>query len=364
MMKNDDPLEFLENAGSMVEELLGRVPGLRTNIIEPMEVGPDNGLDLVVEVEGDSSYDPVTYIGIQCKSNGQPRYVKKALERLLDWTDEQKRRVPLLVAPYLPPDSRQLADEAGCNYADLVGNARIQFDQVYIERESATVPKHVTRELRSIFMPKSALVLRALLAHVGRQWRLADLAVETGVSLGQLSNVLKALEQREWMERKSGSNVLTAPEALIDEWVTAYDGLRGVSREYYSIYSGKKLDSMLKGLLQYEKDSPRNVVLASYSAAAWISPFARKSEHHLLAQPLGLRAIVERLGLKRVEKGGNILVTLPTDPGTFYGSFEPAPGMFTTSPLQTYLDLMTSGERAQEAAQHLRETTQLWQSAN
>lgn len=363
MLKNDDPLEFIEAASATVEELLARIPGVYLETDNPSMSSPDIGLDLLITVSGADIHDQPTIIGIECKSSGQPRTIKKALEHLQDWADRRKKRVPLLVAPYLPPDSRRLLIEAGCNYADLAGNARIQFEQVYIERESATVPKQIGRELRSIFMPKSALVLRALLGQVGRKWKLADLTVETGVSLGQLSNVLKALEQRDWMERKSGSNVLTNPEPLIDEWATSYAGLQGVTRQYYTTMSGKKLDSMLRGVLHYDHGSARNLVLSSYSAANWISPFARQAATYLLAQRAGIKALEERLALQRVEKGGNVFVTVSDDPGTFYGSFEPAPGIFTTSPLQTYLDLLTSGERGHEAAQHLRETTSLWQPA-
>ena len=363
MLKNDDPFEFVEAASATVEALLARIPGIQLQTDNPSISLPDIGLDLLITVNVADVDDQPIIIGIECKSNGQPRIIKKALEHLQDWAGGREKRVPLLVAPYLPPDSRRLLIEAGCNYADLAGNARIQFEQVYIERESATVPKQIGRELRSIFMPKSALVLRALLGQVGRKWKLADLAAETGVSLGQLSNVLKALEQRDWMERKSGSNVLTNPEPLIDEWAASYAGLQGVTRQYYSTMSGKRLDSMLRGALRYDPGSASSFVLSSYSAANWISPFARQATTYLLAQRAGIKVLEERLGLQRVEKGGNVFITVPDDPGTFYGSFEPAPGFFTTSPLQTYLDLLTAGERGHEAAQHLRETTSLWQPA-
>lgn len=363
MLKNDDPLELIEATATMVERLLARIPGMRLEPDHASVSAADTGLDLLMTINGVKISEQPILIGIACKPNGQPRIIKKALEHLQGWAGERQQRVPLLVAPYLAPDARRLLIEAGCNYADLAGNARLQFEQVYIERESATIPKQIGRELRSIFMPKSALVLRALLGQVGREWKLADLAVETGVSLGQLSNVLKALEQRDLMERKSGSNVLTNPEPLIDEWAASYAGLRGATRQYYTTLSGKKLDSMLRDALHYDLGSANNLVLSSYSAANWISPFARQATTYLLAQRESIKAVEERLSLQRVEKGGNVSITVPDDPGTFYGCFEPAPGFFTTSPLQTYLDLLTSGERGHEAAQHLRETTRLWQPA-
>lgn len=364
MMKSNSSMELLEDAETTVTDLLERIPTLRIESIEHSWSDSDIGVDLLIEVGGNSVYDQVTHVGVECKTNGQPNNIKKALEHLREWSDARNRKVPLLVAPYLPPESRRLAREADCNYVDLVGNACIQFDQVYIERESATIPKQFSRELRSIFMPKSALILRALLGQVGRKWKLTELVDETSVSLGQVSNVLKALEQRNWMERKSGSNVLTEPDALIDEWTSVYTGLQGVSRQYYSVFKGGKLDSMVRDVLHYDQGGARNVVLCSYSAANWISPYARQSDLHLLVQPAVVKELVSHLGIKRVPTGGNVHITLSDDHGAFYGSFEPAPGMVTTSPLQTYLDLLTSGERAREAAQHLRKTTELWQRVN
>lgn len=361
MMKNFDSLEFVERAGSMVEELLDRVPGIQPESLDPSTL-PNTELDLVYMLNGQKMHRHGAVLGIECKSSGQLRIVKAALEKLMSWSSVKERKVPLIFAPYLPPDSRRLIAEAGCNYADLAGNARLHFGQVFIERESATVPKQIRRELRSIYMPRSALVLKALLGQVGREWKLSDLAAETGVSLGQLSNVLKALEQRDWMERRSGSNVLTKPDALIDEWAAVYEGLAGVTHQYYTVHHGKKFDALLKGVLRYEPDGGRNLVLSSYSAAAWISPFARQSDRHFLAQRAALKDVLDELNLERVEEGGNIFITVPDDLGSFYGTIEAAPNIFTTSPLQTYLDLLTSGERAQEAAQHLRRTTRLWKT--
>ena len=69
-------------------------------------------------------------------------------------------------------------DEMVCYaaYLDLVGNARLAFDTVYIERTVADKPRSETRALRSIFTPKAAAILRVLLRDPDRAWRVADLA--------------------------------------------------------------------------------------------------------------------------------------------------------------------------------------------
>ena len=56
-----------------------------------------------------------------------------------------------------------MCEEQGVGYLDLEGNARIAFGGVFIERVVADKPVAQQRELKSLFKPKSAQVLRAML---------------------------------------------------------------------------------------------------------------------------------------------------------------------------------------------------------
>ena len=83
----------------------------------------------------------------------------------------------------------------------MEGNALLVFDGVYIERSVPSKPKPEARALRSIFTPKAAAILRALLREPNRPWRVIGLAASTNASLGHVSNVCKALLEREWADR-------------------------------------------------------------------------------------------------------------------------------------------------------------------
>ena len=65
----------------------------------------------------------------------------------------------MLVCPYLSPESRAICNGHEVAYLDLFGNARLAFDNVYIERAVAEKPRSETRALRSVFSPKAAAVL-------------------------------------------------------------------------------------------------------------------------------------------------------------------------------------------------------------
>ena len=57
----------------------------------------------------------------------------------------------MLVSPYLSPESRAICTDHDVAYLDLVGNARLAFDTVYIEHAVADKPRSETRALHSIF---------------------------------------------------------------------------------------------------------------------------------------------------------------------------------------------------------------------
>jgi hypothetical protein len=64
----------------------------------------------------------------------------------------------------------------GC--ADLAGNVRISFDNVYIEKCSAENPFRERKELKSLFTPKACRVLRVLLQGPLRPRKVVELAEE------------------------------------------------------------------------------------------------------------------------------------------------------------------------------------------
>ena len=82
--------------------------------------------------------------------------------------------------------------------------------------------------------------------------------------------------------------------------------------------------------------------------------------HYFYADEKGLSRLIDGLGLTTAAKGENVIVTMPGDRGIFQDAIEPAPGIYTTGVVQTYLDLSSQGERGQESADHLRNEWMDW----
>ena len=338
--------------------LLSLIPHIR---VEHIESNPQNdAIDFIVDVRTTESKANYWLIGCEVKSNGQPRYAEIAVLRLKDWASRMPQNtVTMFIAPYISPAVRQLCKDRQVGYLDFAGNCLLQFSNVYIERSVAEVPPAARREINTIYKPKSARVLHLLLSNVARQWKVQDLADKSGVSLGQVSNIRKSLLERGWVSISKEGLKLTEPGALLDEWQTVYEGVKGQTDSYYTTLHGRALDDAIRHTLSRENDYASSAILSSFSAADFIAPYTRTGKTYLYADEYGLKSVVEALGLK-LAMNGNVQITVPADYGPFLNTISPASDILCTSPVQTYLDLFVSGERGQDAAQHLREAKLQW----
>jgi hypothetical protein len=317
-------------ASMSLKALLDQVPAVKLGDVEFSS--PGEGLvDLVAHVEAAGTSH---VLACEVRPSGQPRHV--------------------LMAPYLSPEAQALCREQEVGYLDLHGNAHLAFDGVFIERQVAGKPPVERRALRSLFKPKSARVLRALLRDPARAWRVVDLAEDAGVSLGHVSNVRTALLGRGWAETSTGKGLhLSAPDSLLDAWRDGYERPESQRMAFYTTLHGRGLEDAERGVLRAGPSSGC-AVLASFSAAQWLAPYGRSSTQYFYADGEGLQRLKGALKLSDAGRGENVVVLVPSDEGVLRDTVEPAPGVVCTSPVQTFLDLAAAGERGREAADHLR----------
>jgi hypothetical protein len=338
-------------------ELLAQVPAIRG--VEPVlsRAWDASGIDALVGLQLEERLQPLACAVL---ANGQPRHVRLALWELTHAIQRDcPDAIPLLIAPFLSPASQALCKEHKVAFLDQQGNARLVFDGVFIERVAAGKPASVRRDLKSLFTPKAAQVLRLLLRDPWRPWRVTELAGKAEVSLGQVSNVRRGLLDREWATVTEEGLALKDPDALLDEWSEAYAGLGGKKNSYYTTLHGKGLEDAFLELFRDQRDRP-GVLLASFTAAKWLAPYGRIATHNLLSQPAELEHLHKTLALQPAVNGANVVVTMPDHEGVFLDAVHPSPGIVCTSPVQTFLDLSAAGERGKEAAEHLRGKLLRW----
>lgn len=293
---------------------------------------------------------------IRCKCSGQPRHVRDAMHQLgREQFRANKLTRGLVVAPFLSLASRALLTESGMGWLDLAGNARIVFPRFYLEVSMTNRDPFATKRAhRSLFSPKSARLLQLLLLRP-RAWKVVDLATEAGVSVGQVSNVRKALFDREWVQAETGEGFrLTKPNALLDAWRD--DGAQAPTplKRAYTLQHGTGLDSAINQAFASAAASGAKLRLASHSVARRLAPFARVSGEFFYADAAGLQLLEKHLQLVPADKGENVTIYHAKDEGLWRETLDLRHNLKGTGLIQTYLDLLTSGERGREAAEHWR----------
>ena len=357
--------ELEATAMDAVRDLLRCLPAAEvTPLAEPRRTDRGPQVDALVRVHYGEA---VRLLVVEVKAHGAPRFVRSAVYQLQSYVARIRQYpahaaelvVPMLVCPYLSPESRAICRDHDVAYLDLEGNARLVFDGVYIERSVPTKPKSETRTLRSVFTPKASAILRALLREPDRPWLVTDLAASANASLGHVSNVCKVLLGREWVDRRHDGIVLTQPDALIRTWRENYRRPKGDRFDAYTHLHGRQFDDLIRGGLNAPPGSPR-AVYALASAAQWIAPVSRDATRSFYTDAAGARVLRETLELTPVGKGPNVVVHTITDESIFDDAIEPLPGLFCTCPIVTYLDLWCGNDREREAADHLARGALPW----
>ena len=279
---------------------------------------------------------------VEVKDNGQPRYAREAVTRLLLGLQRTDADYAVFVAPYISPRGAEICRENGIGYIDLAGNSYISFDSIFIQKEGKSNPFKRETHLRSLFSPKSERILRVLLNSAKARWKVAELAEEAGVSLGLVSNVKKLLEDQEWL---GDGLTLAEPDALLQAWTQNYAYTRN---EVFSLYSLEEIPEIEARLDAYCRTNAVPFGFTGFSGAARYAPAVRYRQ--VMAFVDGeIEALSADLDLKPVDSGANVLILSPYDAGVLYGAAE-VDGSQVVSPIQVYLDLVNYRGRGEEAA--------------
>ena len=340
---------------TVCRELFERVPFLTLDSLKTearLSSQSTCNAGLIVEVKSGGKRWVLVF---EAKRLGQPREVRTAvlqLEHYLQRLPKATAHYGVVLAPFISEESARICTEAGMGYADLAGNARLSFDQVFIETRRPDNPFRERRERRSLFAPRAARVLRVLLQGPLHPWKVAELAESARVSLGWVSAVRQQLLAREWAAVAPGGLRVTKPGAVLEAWSKADDWeKRAHTQEYSSLLSDPV--ELAEALKELSTDEPpvftqwfAGWLRHPHTTPAVVSAYVRRFPDETL--------IREKLLARRVSAGGGRLrLVMPKDEGVFRPS-QTVRGFELVSDAQIYLDLLQGGLRGEEQAEELR----------
>jgi hypothetical protein len=334
------------------KEAAERLRGLFPQVLEWQEsldatVG-DQTVDLLIRFR--MGQETKTLI-CEARSRGEPRYLREAITRLRELRPHLPGAYPVVAAPFVTEESAALLRRNGCGYVDLSGNCYLAFDTVLIHKEGRPNAGLIRRPLKTLFAPRATRVVRALLVERDRAWRLDELGRAVGVSLGHAHNVVKRLEELDWLERgRDGLCRLARPGELLDAWRDEYTyRVNGLSA-FVSPAGDKR--RVMEALARHAVELGMSYAFTLHAGASLIGPHMRVSTVHCYvtgdSEPL-----VRALGLQPVEGEGSVYLMAPYDPGVFYAPVVKG-GFRVVSIPQLYVDLHGHERRGREQAEKLR----------
>ncbi|HAM36384.1 MAG TPA: hypothetical protein DEB40_05935 [Elusimicrobia bacterium] len=352
---DQDPLA--RKVAALLPALIPQATILETRI--DIEAGPIK-LNLLAKVKIGNATKTLL---CQVQSKGEPKYLLNAIGRFQLAAKRFPNAYPVVVTTSLSREGRAVLREAGVGWLTTDGEALLQFDAVFIERESKAATTTVQNILKSAritqrrqrrlplpFSARSSRIVRALLERPDQVYVLRDLAQEAGITLRTADLAAISLIEKGYAIRENGPIRLVKPKELLDAWAAVYKFQEANQLSYY--YSlARDFEELATKLRALPADLRDNYRLTLYAGASLVAPQMRFNEVHLYVRG-DLADWAKRLDLSPVESGANTILVTPYDAGVFDFPQEKK-GLMVASNTQLYLDLVNLNDRARDQAEAL-----------
>lgn len=338
----DDPLSAVQ---SILSETL---PSnwqltLRDQFINPNQTGSPFRSDAVIEIS--SPKGEFALVLVEVKNSIYPRDIQSGADNLRKVSD-----LPILiVAPYIPPSTRDWLSERNFNYGDSTGNLRLSLENptVFVQADGAQAnPWRDDKPLISLKGPGAATAVRALLDK-RPPFGIREIASQGGASLGTLSRVVDLLHRDALLERKERGPILRVDwEGVIRRWAEDYSFLtsnRNVLRCIEPRGARNALNLVREVTVRY--------AVTGSLAAAEVAPI-QATLAQFYVQDVGM--FVNEVGLRVVEPGvsSNVVVAQPLSNVVFKNTWDVEGITYVALP-QAAVDLISSPGRGASEAEDL-----------
>jgi hypothetical protein len=296
-------IELLRTAEASLRE---RLPADWFVLREP--VPRDSGFDAQLRLG--PSDDETTTLLIEAKTRVGPRDVQRLSERWSELRRADSDSLPLLVAPYLSPRTRQLLEDIAINYVDETGNVRVAIRRptVFIRTQGAdTDPSPVESKLRSLKGPAASRVVRAVL-DFKPPYGISGLASRCGSPLATVHRVIELLETEGLLVRaKRGPITDVDWQGVLQRWTSEYALFE--SNRVATYIEPRGLDRLLDRL----PTSDLPYAVTGSLAAVRLAPIA-PSRLAMVFIDGDTDAAAQALGLTPTDTGANVFLIDPYDP--------------------------------------------------
>lgn len=359
-------LETPETGNALISKLLESLRGLPEVTADLGRLGDSGGSSASAEREVLLSLRiaerPLALL-VEIRKVLYPRDVRQALWQIRDSASRRQGdgnggpAVPLLAAESISPGAKELLRGERVGYFDGGGSLYLPAPGAlfFVDKPPS---KSTSRAIRSLYSGRRAHVLHGLLERHGDWLGVTELAEDISASPSTVSQVLTALERLDWLDSRGQGpgkqRRLSQPAALLDAWAT---NLKQQPLEHMRRFfvPSLKADGLAKSLDRVLSARGIDYALTHEAAAQRYAPFLAGVSQLRCRLPTGAatEAALSELGVRAVTEGANLVVIEAKPPGDMLFR-QRVGGIWLSSPIQVYLDLLRSEGRAKELAEHLR----------
>lgn len=246
---------------------------------------------------------------------------------------------PLILAPYVSPNTAQRLAAEGISYVDTRGNARVAASQPalflrLIGDKRSPVPD--SRPIRSLKGPTAGRVVRALVDFLP-PYTLSHLVQIAQVPGASAYRVVDFLFREALLEREPRGPVVNVDwEGVIRRWADDYS-FTGSNRTRKCL-DPRGIDSVRRSLSDYEAQY-------SITGSLGVRPYTTGAPVRLATVFVeDADTAAEALGLRETDTGANTILAEPFDPVVFERSRN-LEGLNYAAPSQVAVDLLTGPGR-------------------
>lgn len=135
----------------------------------------------------------------------------------------QSRRPIIVIAKYLAVDIAKEFKNLGINYIDIAGNAFVKEGELFVFISGQKAQKIAkTKQTRAFQEAGIKLIFNLLMKPDNLQCSYRELAEMTDISIGSVSNVMKELEELNFILKTNTKRILKNTQELLNRWIVAY----------------------------------------------------------------------------------------------------------------------------------------------
>lgn len=285
------------------DEVRRRLPGSWTLDPADADRGGDQGFDAAYRLRGSDGQQVLLLV--EAKRFFSTREVPLAIEPLKRaasaWPSDAKV-LPVLVARYLAPATRERIAESGAGYVDATGNLLLSAERPALflsDRGADRDPWRGPGRPRGTLQGQPAARVVRALADFTPPYTVPDLAQRAGASTGATYRVIDFLEDEGLLTRERYGPISDVRwRAMLERWSSDYGFAK--SNTVQTFLEPRGLSALTERLAASEID----YAITGSLAAERVAPYAPARLATIYVRDLAGAA--DRLGLRRTETGANV----------------------------------------------------------